>query len=141
MCCPHYTIRLPVNEFVPSRTQRQTLKRLEKYLEGEMFLKSQYTLVIQVEHSILKRGILIILRRQKKDILRKQDPPKINFVSFLRSCWMIYCRNSSQTKGYPKLEILFSFECDYCVFRLILMLLCTDRTLNRRRSLLLEKCS
>ncbi|KAF2724042.1 hypothetical protein K431DRAFT_282310 [Polychaeton citri CBS 116435] len=34
-CCPHYTIRIPVAEFKPSRDQRQALNRWNRYVLGE----------------------------------------------------------------------------------------------------------
>ena len=35
MCCPAYTIRLNVNDFVPSKAQKKTMRRWEQYLNGE----------------------------------------------------------------------------------------------------------
>ncbi|KAI8475389.1 MAG: arginine-tRNA-protein transferase [Monoraphidium minutum] len=34
-CCRHYTIRLPVAEFAPSKSQRRLLRRWERFLAGE----------------------------------------------------------------------------------------------------------
>lgn len=34
MCCPTYTIRLNVGEFTPSKDQKKSVRRLEKYLSG-----------------------------------------------------------------------------------------------------------
>ncbi|KAK5131489.1 hypothetical protein LTR08_000883 [Meristemomyces frigidus] len=36
-CCPHYTIRLPASELKPSRDQRQTLNRWNRYVLGEAY--------------------------------------------------------------------------------------------------------
>ncbi|TKA83422.1 hypothetical protein B0A55_00364 [Friedmanniomyces simplex] len=36
-CCPHYTIRLPVAEFKPSRDQRQALHRWNRYVLGDKY--------------------------------------------------------------------------------------------------------
>ena len=33
-CCPPFSIRLPVSEFVPSRDQRRVARRFEAYLRG-----------------------------------------------------------------------------------------------------------
>lgn len=38
-CCPHYTIRLDSHEFKPSRTQRQTINRFNKFVLGEDYTK------------------------------------------------------------------------------------------------------
>jgi arginyl-tRNA---protein transferase len=38
-CCPHYTIRLDSHEFKPSRTQRQTINRFNKFVLGEEYTK------------------------------------------------------------------------------------------------------
>ncbi|KAG5750932.1 hypothetical protein H9Q72_006148 [Fusarium xylarioides] len=38
-CCPHYTIRLDSSQFKPSRDQRQTVNRFNKYVMGETYMK------------------------------------------------------------------------------------------------------
>ncbi|KAK7417774.1 Arginyl-tRNA--protein transferase 1 [Neonectria magnoliae] len=38
-CCPHYTIRLDSSEFKPSRAQRQTLNRFNRYVMGDSYAK------------------------------------------------------------------------------------------------------
>ncbi|KPM39160.1 hypothetical protein AK830_g7425 [Neonectria ditissima] len=38
-CCPHYTIRLDSSEFKPSRAQRQTLNRFNRYVTGDSYAK------------------------------------------------------------------------------------------------------
>ncbi|KAK7416263.1 Arginyl-tRNA--protein transferase 1 [Neonectria punicea] len=38
-CCPHYTIRLDSSEFKPSRAQRQTLNRFNRYVVGDSYAK------------------------------------------------------------------------------------------------------
>ncbi|KAH6971805.1 arginine-tRNA-protein transferase [Ilyonectria sp. MPI-CAGE-AT-0026] len=38
-CCPHYTIRLDSSQFKPSRAQRQTLNRFNKYVVGDSYGK------------------------------------------------------------------------------------------------------
>ncbi|KAH7146481.1 arginine-tRNA-protein transferase [Dactylonectria macrodidyma] len=38
-CCPHYTIRLDSSEFRPSRAQRQTINRFNKYVIGDSYSK------------------------------------------------------------------------------------------------------
>lgn len=38
-CCPHYTIRLDSHEFKPSRTQRQTVNRFNKFILGDDYAK------------------------------------------------------------------------------------------------------
>ncbi|CAJ0555204.1 Ff.00g052690.m01.CDS01 [Fusarium sp. VM40] len=38
-CCPHYTIRLDSSKFKPSRDQRQTINRFNKYVMGETYMK------------------------------------------------------------------------------------------------------
>ena len=36
-CCPHYTIRLPVADFVPTRDQRQAVNRWNRLVLGENY--------------------------------------------------------------------------------------------------------
>ncbi|KAH6896954.1 arginine-tRNA-protein transferase [Thelonectria olida] len=38
-CCPHYTIRLDSQQFKPSRAQRQTVNRFNKYVIGDSYTK------------------------------------------------------------------------------------------------------
>ncbi|KAF2273327.1 arginine-tRNA-protein transferase 1 [Westerdykella ornata] len=38
-CCPHYTIRLPVAEFKPTRDQRQSVNRWNRHILGEEYIK------------------------------------------------------------------------------------------------------
>lgn len=38
-CCPHYTIRLDSSQFKPSRDQRQTINRFNRYVLGESYIK------------------------------------------------------------------------------------------------------
>lgn len=38
-CCPHYTIRIPVAEFKPSRDQRQALNRWNRFVLGDDYSK------------------------------------------------------------------------------------------------------
>ncbi|PHH83388.1 hypothetical protein CDD82_1617 [Ophiocordyceps australis] len=37
-CCPHYTIRLDATEFKPTRDQRQTVNRFNKYILGQGYM-------------------------------------------------------------------------------------------------------
>ncbi|KAI1497418.1 arginine-tRNA-protein transferase [Biscogniauxia marginata] len=38
-CCPHYTLRLDSSQFRPSRDQRQTINRFNKYVIGDAYVK------------------------------------------------------------------------------------------------------
>ncbi|KAI0156611.1 arginine-tRNA-protein transferase [Xylariaceae sp. FL1272] len=38
-CCPHYTLRLDSGQFRPSRDQRQTINRFNKYIMGDAYVK------------------------------------------------------------------------------------------------------
>lgn len=38
-CCPHYTLRLDSNAFKPTRDQRQTINRFNKYVTGNDYTK------------------------------------------------------------------------------------------------------
>ncbi|KAF4982793.1 hypothetical protein FZEAL_1645 [Fusarium zealandicum] len=38
-CCPHYTIRLDSSQFKPSRGQRQTINRFNRYVIGDAYAK------------------------------------------------------------------------------------------------------
>ncbi|KAF1951026.1 arginine-tRNA-protein transferase 1 [Byssothecium circinans] len=38
-CCPHYTIRLPVASFTPSKNHRQAINRWNKFVLGETYIK------------------------------------------------------------------------------------------------------
>ncbi|PHH77581.1 hypothetical protein CDD80_467 [Ophiocordyceps camponoti-rufipedis] len=38
-CCPHYTLRLDANQFKPSRDQRQTVNRFNRYILGDSYIK------------------------------------------------------------------------------------------------------
>ncbi|KAI6809805.1 arginine-tRNA-protein transferase-like protein 1 [Hortaea werneckii] len=42
-CCPHYTIRLPAADFKPSKDQRQSLNRWNRYVLGEKYIKEANT--------------------------------------------------------------------------------------------------
>jgi arginine-tRNA-protein transferase len=38
-CCPHYTIRLDTDQFVPTKDQRQTVNRFNKHILGDQYAR------------------------------------------------------------------------------------------------------
>jgi arginine-tRNA-protein transferase len=54
-CCPHYTIRLDSDQFYPTRGQRQTINRFNKYVLGENYLKQAARLYPRSREETKKR--------------------------------------------------------------------------------------
>lgn len=54
-CCPHYTIRLDCKDFKPSRAQRQTINRFNKYILGEEYIEQAARLYPKTKAEAKKR--------------------------------------------------------------------------------------
>ncbi|KAL7288840.1 hypothetical protein TKK_0016815 [Trichogramma kaykai] len=53
-CCPHYTIRCSALEFKMSRSQKKILKRMIKFLNGELSVDEQKTSQNTCDHDIVR---------------------------------------------------------------------------------------
>lgn len=56
-CCPHYTIRLDSAEFKPTRDQRQTLYRWNRYVLGERYFKEASVKFPKTKESVMLQPI------------------------------------------------------------------------------------
>lgn len=54
-CCPHYTIRLDSDQFYPTRSQRQTINRFNKYVLGDTYIKQAARLYPRSREETKKR--------------------------------------------------------------------------------------
>lgn len=77
-CCPHYTIRLDSNEFKPSRTQRQTANRFNKFVLGDSYIKESATLHPRSKAEVKKRDNEYVLadRIHEAEYDRLATPPE-----------------------------------------------------------------
>ena len=54
-CCPHYTLRLDSAEFKPTKDQRQTVNRFNRYVTGETYVKELARLHPRSRDEVRKR--------------------------------------------------------------------------------------
>ncbi|KAL6853252.1 arginine-tRNA-protein transferase [Trichoderma novae-zelandiae] len=77
-CCPHYTIRLDSDQFYPTRTQRQTINRFNKYVLGEAYIKQAARLYPRSREETKKRDNEFCLteRIHEAELSRVKTPPE-----------------------------------------------------------------
>ncbi|RCI14480.1 hypothetical protein L249_6092 [Ophiocordyceps polyrhachis-furcata BCC 54312] len=77
-CCPHYTLRLDSQEFKPSRDQRQTINRFNKYIIGDSYTKEAARLFPRSKEETKKRNNEFHLteRLHEAEFDRLQNPPE-----------------------------------------------------------------
>ncbi|KAL6700312.1 arginine-tRNA-protein transferase [Trichoderma pleuroticola] len=77
-CCPHYTIRLDSDQFYPTRGQRQTINRFNKYVLGETYAKQAARLYPRSREETKKRDNEFCLteRIHEAELNRVKTPPE-----------------------------------------------------------------
>lgn len=77
-CCPHYTIRLDSDQFYPTRSQRQTINRFNKYVLGEAYAKQAARLYPRSREETKKRDNEFCLteRIHEAELSRVKTPPE-----------------------------------------------------------------
>ena len=77
-CCPHYTIRLDSGEFRPSRDQRQTVNRFNKYILGEKYIKEAARLYPRSKEETKTRNneFVLVDRVREAEYGRLATPPE-----------------------------------------------------------------
>lgn len=77
-CCPHYTIRLDSHEFKPSRTQRQTVNRFNKFILGEDYAKEAARLhpKTKEEAKLRDNEFVLVDRVHEAEYDRVKSPPE-----------------------------------------------------------------
>ncbi|KAL7944609.1 arginine-tRNA-protein transferase [Trichoderma barbatum] len=77
-CCPHYTIRLDSDQFHPTRSQRQTINRFNKYVLGETYAKQAARLYPRSREETKKRDNEFCLteRIHEAELSRVKTPPE-----------------------------------------------------------------
>lgn len=76
-CCPHYTIRLEVNAFQPSRDHRSTINRFNKFVTGEQYIKDSARLHPKTRAEAQKRQneFVFTARLHEAEASRLKSPP------------------------------------------------------------------
>ncbi|SMQ50625.1 unnamed protein product [Zymoseptoria tritici ST99CH_3D7] len=128
-CCPHYTIRLPAAQFTPSRDQRQTLYRWNKFVLGEDYIKQEKLKFprTKVQKNRQKKAaetfsLLPTLHASELSSLHKSLTPAHEFTltlepsTFTEEKYLLYAHYQSQIHHDPPSEISRSgfrrFLCD-----------------------------
>ncbi|KAF4337868.1 arginine-tRNA transferase [Fusarium beomiforme] len=77
-CCPHYTIRLDSGRFKPSRDQRQTVNRFNKYVMGEAYIKEAARLYPKSREEAKKRDnhFDLVERIHEAEEANLKNPPE-----------------------------------------------------------------
>ncbi|SCV56918.1 related to arginine-tRNA-protein transferase [Fusarium fujikuroi] len=77
-CCPHYTIRLDSSQFKPSRDQRQTVNRFNKYVMGEAYMKEAARLYPKSRDEAKKRDnqFDLVERIHEAEEANLKNPPE-----------------------------------------------------------------
>ncbi|KAF4125895.1 arginyl-tRNA---protein transferase [Geosmithia morbida] len=77
-CCPHYTIRLDSYEFKPSRTQRQTANRFNKFVIGQDYASEAARLHPRTKEESRKRNNDFVLseRIHEAEYSNLKTPPE-----------------------------------------------------------------
>ncbi|EGP87693.1 uncharacterized protein MYCGRDRAFT_41592, partial [Zymoseptoria tritici IPO323] len=125
-CCPHYTIRLPAAQFTPSRDQRQTLYRWNKFVLGEDYIKQEKLKFPRTKNRQKKAAetfsLLPTLHASELSSLHKSLTPAHEFTltlepsTFTEEKYLLYAHYQSQIHHDPPSEISRSgfrrFLCD-----------------------------
>ncbi|RDA92251.1 hypothetical protein CP533_5738 [Ophiocordyceps camponoti-saundersi (nom. inval.)] len=77
-CCPHYTLRLDSLQFKPSRDQRQTINRFNRYILGDPYTKEAARLFPRSKEETKKRNNEFHLteRLHEAEYGRLEKPPE-----------------------------------------------------------------
>ncbi|KAL4727692.1 Arginyl-tRNA--protein transferase 1 [Fusarium chlamydosporum] len=77
-CCPHYTIRLDSNQFKPSRDQRQTINRFNKFVLGDSYIKEASRLYPRSREESKKRDnhFDLVERIHEAEDANTKNPPE-----------------------------------------------------------------
>lgn len=77
-CCPHYTIRLPVASFKPSKDQRKAINRWNDHVLGESYLKEASRLypLSKEEKARLKNTFDLAREVHKAELHNVKRPPE-----------------------------------------------------------------
>lgn len=77
-CCPHYTIRLDSTRFKPSRDQRQTINRFNKFVLGGLYTKEASRLYPRSRDEAKKRDnhFDLVERIHEAEDANVQKPPE-----------------------------------------------------------------
>ncbi|KAF4428375.1 arginine-tRNA-protein transferase [Fusarium austroafricanum] len=77
-CCPHYTIRLDSSQFKPSRDQRQTVNRFNKYVMGDNYMKEATRLYPKSRDQAKKRDnhFDLVERIHEAEDANLKNPPE-----------------------------------------------------------------
>ncbi|KAF4990050.1 hypothetical protein FGRMN_8715 [Fusarium graminum] len=77
-CCPHYTIRLDSSKFKPSRDQRHTINRFNKYVMGDIYMKEAARLYPKSREEAKKRDNLfdLVERVHEAEDANLKNPPE-----------------------------------------------------------------
>ncbi|KJX96545.1 arginine-tRNA-protein transferase [Zymoseptoria brevis] len=124
-CCPHYTIRLPAAQFTPSRDQRQTLFRWNRFVLGEDYIKQEklkFPRTKEQKKAAETFSLLPTLHASESSSLHKTLIPAHEFTITLESStfteekYLLYAHYQSQIHHDPPAEISRSgfrrFLCD-----------------------------
>ncbi|KAI1105070.1 arginine-tRNA-protein transferase [Jackrogersella minutella] len=77
-CCPHYTIRLDSGRFRPTRDQRQTINRFNKYVIGDVYAKEAARLYPKSREQVRKRDTEfdLVERIHEAESVSLRQPPE-----------------------------------------------------------------
>ncbi|KAJ4002717.1 Arginyl-tRNA--protein transferase 1 [Fusarium irregulare] len=77
-CCPHYTIRLDSSQFKPSRDQRQTINRFNKFVVGDSYVKEASRLYPKSRDEAKKRDnhFNLVERIHEAEDANVKSPPE-----------------------------------------------------------------
>ncbi|KAK9445940.1 arginine-tRNA-protein transferase 1 [Metarhizium brunneum] len=77
-CCPHYTIRLDSGQFKPSRDQRQTVNRFNRFVLGESYIKDAARLYPKPRKEVKRRDneFCLVDRIHEAEYGNLQTPPE-----------------------------------------------------------------
>ncbi|KJZ71996.1 hypothetical protein HIM_08557 [Hirsutella minnesotensis 3608] len=77
-CCPHYTIRLDSSQFKPSRDQRQTVNRFNRFILGDLYIKETTRLYPRSKAETKKRDNEFVLteRVHEAEHVNLKRPPE-----------------------------------------------------------------
>lgn len=88
-CCPHYTLRLDSNKFRPTKDQRQTINRFNKYVIGEPYAKEAARLYPKSREQARRRDMEFDLKERihecESSVLKQPPQPSHPFSVTLES--------------------------------------------------------
>ncbi|TWU78980.1 Arginyl-tRNA--protein transferase 1 [Metarhizium rileyi] len=77
-CCPHYTIRLDSGQFKPSRDQRQTVNRFNRFVLGERYISDAARTHPKTRQEVKRRDneFSLVDRVHEAEYEKLQTPPE-----------------------------------------------------------------